>query len=207
MPANVCYQSHSFQNNLPCAAPPTAPSLVPMLPTLRHVSSGAPSQDPVRSSFSAQDIAARLSKSPRTSTPSAGALFSKPLNTTRSLYSLKAPVGTSRNSIQCLSILAPRSCRKSRTLYPTLTTLLCIGYGSYEPFAALWISQYIGNNTKSCKAFLDTLDTRILIRTMISLAILRNPSADRSDWSCMLFFRYALLISARVAVEGTSSQE
>ena len=46
----------------------------------------------------------------------------------------------------------------------------------HEPFAPLCVSKYIGNYTKSCKSFLNTLDTRILVRTMISSAILRNPS-------------------------------
>lgn len=41
----------------------------------------------------------------------------------------------------------------------------------YEPFAALGTSQYIRNNAQSCKPFLDTLHTQVLVRTMIPLAI------------------------------------
>lgn len=101
--------STSLENDSPCVSLPVAPSLAPMPPSLRHASSGAPFQDPVCSSSSARDTAARLSKLPRTSTPSVTLLFSYPFVTTQSLCLPQAPVGTSSNSIQCLSILARRS--------------------------------------------------------------------------------------------------
>lgn len=71
--------SHYLGNNPPCAFPPMASSLVPMLPVSRHESSGVPFQDPAGSSLYAPGTAARLSKSPRTAVPSVILLSSKQL--------------------------------------------------------------------------------------------------------------------------------
>lgn len=81
----------TLENNPPCAAPPTAPSSVPMLSALRPVSSVAPFQHPVGSSFSARGTAARLSKPPRTPTPSASILSGWPLITNTNIVLTKSP--------------------------------------------------------------------------------------------------------------------